>query len=444
MFLEKIKIKNFKSFSDEVVLDLNCNSRVSEEDVNLNKFYKNGDIVLPRVVSITGANSIGKTSILDAIDSLRLLLQPLNIEFFDFEKCSNHDKERFMKNIFMMNLFQKVNNQLEDPITINNFNIYNYDTLYSKVKDAVESDANINFDISSNELKDLIILLGNSAKERWHTYKHYKNIETIIEYYFYDDKLNEEAQLLVSDKNDVFNIDIKCKSEEMKNKVKKLHECIYYHNWDFETLSNNGNGLQQYFIILINEIQKLFKLKDSIEACNKLVTLLGFVDQNIEQIILNNNNNLNDGIKFISIIDGSNVSINQLSTGTKKFIKLLVPFLVMFNSNTSGIILVDEIDNYLHQDIVDFFKRIIYTSESTFQLFFTTHNYYVATNLMSHKQVYYIEDFEGDKTIRKVSKLLNPTKDPIRAFNSHIIGSHPFQSDVFNAIVDISKHIPKK
>ncbi len=278
MFIQKLKINNFKSFANEVVMDLNCNSRMSESDINENKFYKNKDVVLPRVVSITGANSVGKTSVLDAIDMLKMLLQPLTLECINIDKATPENKNKVLGNLFLIDVFQKLNVELKDPVTISNYATYDYEGLFNDLQEFSSSKFNQHLGMHYSVLQELINMMGNGLKEKWFFNKHNKNKETIIECTFYDDKLDETVVLTVNDMNNIFNINIDSDNKEMINKIKNIYKDIFYHNYNIDTLGVNEVGMQYNLTVLIDRLKIFFNETDNIKVCDRLVNLLKSVD----------------------------------------------------------------------------------------------------------------------------------------------------------------------
>ncbi|MDE5949636.1 MAG: AAA family ATPase, partial [Malacoplasma sp.] len=68
MFITEIFLKNIRSFTNEVRIDLNHNKKNIEEDLKEKKlFLRNNDVVYTPIVAIGGANAKGKTSTLEAI-----------------------------------------------------------------------------------------------------------------------------------------------------------------------------------------------------------------------------------------------------------------------------------------------------------------------------------------------------------------------------------------
>ena len=97
----------------------------------------------------------------------------------------------------------------------------------------------------------------------------------------------------------------------------------------------------------------------------------------------------------------------DMSNGTRKFLSYI--YLLLITLNTNGIILIDEIENSLHNDLVKFILKLITIKNSNSQIIFTTNNQYTMDEeIMRIDQMYYLEKdsnkVRNDETIRKKFK----------------------------------------
>ena len=65
--LIRFSFKNFKSFKDETLLDMEATS-LKEHEYNV---FKNNDLSILKVAAIYGANASGKTNVLQAFNFMR-------------------------------------------------------------------------------------------------------------------------------------------------------------------------------------------------------------------------------------------------------------------------------------------------------------------------------------------------------------------------------------
>ncbi len=116
----------------------------------------------------------------------------------------------------------------------------------------------------------------------------------------------------------------------------------------------------------------------------------------------------------------------------------------MYNQENQ-LILIDEIDSYLHEDLVNFFKHMLYSCNSNIQLIFTSHNFDVIAKDMSPKQIFYIDNQGCNKKIVKVSSILQKGKNIEKSFKGKLIGSHPIKADLLYEIgeINVKEHTRK-
>ena len=86
----------------------------------------------------------------------------------------------------------------------------------------------------------------------------------------------------------------------------------------------------------------------------------------------------------------------DMSNGTRKFLSYI--FLLLITLNNNGMILIDEIENSLHNDLVKFILKLITIRNSTSQIIFTTNDQYTMDEeIMRIDQMYYLEKNDGGK-----------------------------------------------
>ncbi len=99
--------------------------------------------------------------------------------------------------------------------------------------------------------------------------------------------------------------------------------------------------------------------------------------------------------------------------------------------------LIDGLDNFLHNDIVDFIKKLVCFSKKSIQLFFTSHNYLTTTSELSNEQIFYIDINDSEKEIKKVELDLNKNKTAQSAFEDNLIDSHPMKNDIQDILSEL-------
>ncbi|MDE6428947.1 MAG: AAA family ATPase, partial [Malacoplasma sp.] len=100
MFITEIVLKNIRSFTNEVKIDLNHNKKNIEQDLKEKKlFLRKNDVVYTPIVAIGGANAKGKTSTLEAISFI-----------FDYINFSVNDINLLTKEIQNSGIWDAFNN----------------------------------------------------------------------------------------------------------------------------------------------------------------------------------------------------------------------------------------------------------------------------------------------------------------------------------------------
>jgi AAA15 family ATPase/GTPase len=106
------------------------------------------------------------------------------------------------------------------------------------------------------------------------------------------------------------------------------------------------------------------------------------------------------GIKHSFLNDNFNTLIEQESSGTKRMIVILDCIMQALSVKAGGIAVIDEIDAFLHPDIVEAFVELFMspiTNPNKAQLLFSTHNHRLLNSLDS-RQIILVEKNEYGKT----------------------------------------------
>jgi len=151
----------------------------------------------------------------------------------------------------------------------------------------------------------------------------------------------------------------------------------------------NDTSLQHYMIR-----EWIEQDKETIDDVVKLI------DKTIERFELEKVEGTNRKIISYYNLQGEKLDFLDMSNGTRKFLTYIFLLLVTLNSN--GIILIDEIENSLHMDLVKFILKLITLKISNSQLIFTTNNQYTLDeDIMRIDQMYYLDKNEKDNIILK-------------------------------------------
>ena len=84
--------------------------------------------------------------------------------------------------------------------------------------------------------------------------------------------------------------------------------------------------------------------------------------------------------------------------------------------NTNGLILIDEIENSLHNDLVKFILKLVTIKNSSSQIIFTTNDQYTMDEeIMRIDQMYYLEkDDKGKTDLKRFSESIRDEKNKVR------------------------------
>ena len=110
-----------------------------------------------------------------------------------------------------------------------------------------------------------------------------------------------------------------------------------------------------------------------------------------------------------------------MSNGTRKF--LTYTYLLLITLNTNGTILIDEIENSLHNDLVKFILKLITIKSSKSQIIFTTNDQYTMDEeIMRIDQMYYLEkDSKGKMELQRFSESIRNEKNSKQVRNDETI-----------------------
>ena len=336
--LIRFSFKNFKSFKNENVLDMEATS-IKEHEYNV---VKKDNINLLKVAAIYGANASGKTNVLQAFDYMknRVLISD------DSKKNSNIDDD----NVYTF----MINNEpisLEVEILAKNNKIYKY-----------------GFDI----LKDNITSEWLYIKKINKFYEIFERTKNTIEL---KDKMNKLLHLANVDENTLF--------LNLYSKINKENEDFSnVYNW-FLTTSYLDLGNPRFENIINNRVS--LKILSDQKYKHELLRFIKTFDASIEGIKTTPNTieevqNNNRMIKVELIHKGEENDIKALpleleSNGTRKMFHL---FDFLMNALKNGMVLfIDELDAKLHPLLTRYIINLFHNSETNIgngQLIYSTHD----------------------------------------------------------------------
>ena len=186
----------------------------------------------------------------------------------------------------------------------------------------------------------------------------------------------------------------------------EYYKCFYeYINNDliYAEESIDDKGLQ-YWLILnwIEEdkttLEEVVKLIDKSIVKFEVETVEGFRQKRIYYFNKNN----------------QKLTFYDMSNGTRKFLSYI--YLLFITLNTNGLIVIDEIENSLHNDLVKFILKLVTIKNSSSQIIFTTNDQYTLDEeIMRIDQMYYLEKDDNGKTdLKRFSESIRDEKNKVR------------------------------
>lgn len=350
-----IYIDNFLGISSPIELDFLSKSR--RKDNNKSIYRTDDGIYINKMIGIIGGNASGKTSILTAINVIGgLLVQPIlqfNIE----------DK------------LDELKRMLEDDANVEN----------RKIVNNFLENYNSSIDISFQNLK---------RKNENSTFKIEmyidNNIEELTGYYTYKIILNGIDKCI---KNEVlsFRKNYKDKSEDIVNISNAKEGQVYYINRYLKNITDinldKKEELEKKYKYINSFVMHYIKNSSTISTDSEnnyknlkfidwykkspeiFTTLAKVVDPKINDVAIDKDGR-NEELIFI-LKDGSKITRNMLSTGTDRFLNLIR--YVNDSIENRGVLVVDEIEQNLHKDLVELIISLYNNIESdSSQILFTT------------------------------------------------------------------------
>lgn len=372
--LLQFKVKNFRCFYDESILDLTATPEKQhiEETILINK-----NRVLP-LVEINGANASGKTTILDAI----------NFMFLNIKYSNKNDINKNLK--FMPFLFSEKsrnqNSEFEISICLDNYE-YRYGFAMNKNEYAEEWLYRRKFS-NKNTIEKVIFERYNGKVEFGPSYNNYEKIWNLFSNSIDTSKLLILSTIALRDEKGII--------RNIYNYISKFHfqvESSLESEFSIEILNKN-NLLFQKFQKIITEF----------DPC-----LLGIQIEKLDND--NNDNEYAYTIKGIhKSIDNNKLNLipfSEESNGTIKMFNIMPS--ILKNLEFGGLLAIDEIDIKLHPLL---FKKIITMykdkniNKNNAQLIYTAHSTYLLnSDYLRKDEIYLVEkNLEGKASLYSLSE----------------------------------------
>lgn len=453
MFIKKISIENAFGILNQITLDLKQNKGNVKTDILSGYFVEKNNEIFSPLVAIAGRNASGKTSILR---SLRHILsffseQPAFFNSFRFIRhLRNIDESDAFFRVGKINTSSMyklfLNERFEKFFKIKNF--FDEEILKQELLSrGTQNDKNAELEklLDDKTINNILNDIFDEKLKKFEKIKNVVDIPTKIEIFFYDDQYGDFS-LVYSDfilDNNIYNFDYKILTKNTKNIQNILKKIIEYSNSFFysgiiNSLTNDEdfNSRRSKEIETFKNLSLTFNKKDIIKiinVCDESIVDISFYDEL-------NKEETNGGKQLSGLYNdkGQELGYEHLSDGTKKFLYLFSNISYRIANNESVLIIIDEIDNYLHNEIVNFIKNFVLVVSKTkdIQLFFTSHNPQTLTSFMSTKQTYLLMT-KPDKHIIKFSKEINKNHSPIRQLLEKKIGDHPSNVFVDNVTLEL-------
>lgn len=387
-----IKMDNICGIDKEIKIDFLAEPRKRNKKETVVEIANGKNV--NKLTGILGCNASGKSSIIKAIMAIDMFLKYNS----NTERNQSEEKERrYYRRIEEIMPKANVNRKDEYSVIelcayIDNCSkpgIYTYKLEYT---------LNPEFDIKTKE--KLMYKKSFTSEEKIKLDIEKKRLESEIglKYNYKDsfiqDMIDEKAISNFEEKLEYY----KCFYEYINN------ELIYAE----QSIDDRG---MQYWLIL----NWLEEDKETLEEVVKLIdkTIEKFEVESIEgskqkRIYYYNKNN-------------QKLTFYDMSNGTRKFLSYI--YLLLITLNTDGMILIDEIENSLHNDLVKFILKLITIKKSNSQIIFTTNDQYTMDEeIMRIDQMYYLEkDNEGKTELKRFSESIRDEKNSNKVRNDETI-----------------------
>lgn len=387
-----LKIDNICGIDQEIKIDFLAEPRKRNKKETVVEIEKGKNI--NKLTGILGCNASGKSSIIKAITAIDLFLTYNS----NADKNQNDDKERrYFRRI--ENIMPKSNANRKNEYSVIELCVY----IDNCTKPGVYT-YRLEYTLNPNEeikVKEKLTYKCNfSSKENEILNIGKKKLESEIGIkYNYKESFIEE----ITDEKTLFNF---------KEKL-EYYKCFYeYISNELIYAEESIDDRQMQYYIIENWIEED---KETIEEVVKLI------DKTIEKFDLETIEGTNQRRIYYYNKNKQKLSFSDMSNGTRKFLTYI--YLLLITLNTNGMILIDEIENSLHNDLVKFILKLITIRNSKSQIIFTTNDQYTMDEeIMRIDQMYYLEKDDNGKTeLRRFSESIRNEKNSNQVRNDETI-----------------------
>lgn len=387
----KICIENFEGILNRVELDFIAQSRNRENQICL---YKTQDgIYINKLIGILAGNASGKTTIIDALGTMgSLMLKP--IMTFDYNKEKDNINKLFksekVDEIKISKMIENFNNNV--CLEVQHVSAKNKDT-YIEVEmyiDDSELSGYYNYILQFNGMSKKI------TTEKFTYRKNYKNNQNEI--------LNlhniSECQLYYINKyyDNIINLEMIDK-EGLENKYK-------YINTFFKHYIKDSKIAWTEIPYLREEVSFLKFYKKNRQLMEQIIKI---VDPKIAKIKMKTDSDEEELIYELKT--GGSITRDELSTGTKRFLSLIVKAFDVIKKK--GILLIDEIEENMHKELIFLILRIfVQLDNNSTQIIFTTNLPEIFDCLNEYEQklfkqdaIFLLNNIDGNVEAKKVSQV---------------------------------------
>ena len=386
----KICIENFEGILNRVEFDFLAQSRKKDEQISL---YKTHDgIYINKLVGILAGNASGKTTVIKALGTIgSLMIAP--IMTFDYK-----EERKKIKNI--------IKNMEADEDEI--------DQMFARISSSVNiefqhvsrADDDTYFEVEmyiEDELPgyyDYILQLNGKnkkiVKEEFSYRKNYKDAKN----YILNLKSTTECQLYYINRYHDNMLDLEMMNKEaLEYKYRYINVFFRHYIKDSDII-----GIRTLDFMEDMSFIKFYKKNPKLMG-----DIMKIVDPKIKYIKMKPDND--DEELIYELNTGGSITRESLSTGTKRFLNLVLSAIDVINQK--GVLLIDEIESNMHKELVFLILRLfVQLDKNSTQIIFTTHlpeifNCLNAENQKLFKQdaIYLLNNLDGNVEAKKMSKI---------------------------------------
>lgn len=380
-----VKMDNICGIDKEIKIDFLAEPRKRNKKETVVEIESGKNI--NKLTGILGCNASGKSSIIRAIMAVDMFLKYNS----NNEKSQSEEKERKLYRR-IEDIMPKANANRKDEYSLIELSTYidkcSKPGIYTY---RLEYTLNPNIEIKTREKLTYKSNFDSEEKTKLDIEKRRLESEIGLKYNYKDsfiqDIIDEKAINSFEEKLEYY----KCFYEYINN------DLIYAE----ESIDDRG---MQYWLIL-NWIEED---KTTLEEVVKLI------DNSIEKFEVEKVEGFRQKRIYYYNKNNQKLTFYDMSNGTRKFLSYI--FLLLITLNANGLILIDEIENSLHNDLVKFILKLVTIKNSNSQIIFTTNDQYTMDEeIMRIDQMYYLEkDDKGRTDLKRFSESIRDEKNKVR------------------------------